>query len=238
MQSALRLLYPSQCISCDERLEDDFAFCGRCWRETPFITGLVCDKCGVPLPGEETGEAVLCDDCMTVARPWAHGRAAMLYQDNGRKLVLALKHGDREDLARPAGTWLRRAAEPLIGPKTLIAPVPLHWMRMLKRRYNQSALLAASLARAVGHGHCPDLLTRRKRTQSLEGLGRDERFSTLADAISVHPKRRYRLLNRPVLLVDDVMTSGATLAACSEACLAAGASEVNIVVLARVAKPA
>ena len=238
MQSALHLIYPPQCLSCRELVEGDNALCGKCWRDTPFILGLTCDKCGTPLPGEDTGEVILCDDCMTIARPWGRGRAALLYQGNGRKLVLALKHGDRLDLAEPAGQWLAQVAAPLIQPNMLVAPVPLHWMRMLKRRYNQSALLSKALAVSTGLSHCPDLLTRSKRTKSLDGLGRDARFQMLADTIAANPRRRHRLIGRSVLLVDDVMTSGATLAACTEACLAAGAKDVFTVTLARVAKNA
>ena len=236
MQSTLNLIYPSQCISCRDLVEDDNALCGKCWRDTPFISGLVCDKCGTPLPGEDTGESILCDGCMTVARPWDRGRAAMLYKDNGRKLVLAFKHGDRLDLAMPAGQWLARAAEPILTPNTLIAPVPLHWMRLLKRRYNQSALLATGLGKATRNSVCLDLLSRVKRTRSLDGLSADARFEMLSKSIKVNPKRRHRLIGRSVLLVDDVMTSGATLAACTEACLAAGADKVFAVTLARVAK--
>ena len=92
---------------------------------------------------------MLCDDCLTIARPWERGRAALLYRDNGRKLVLALKHGDRMDLARPAADWMVRAARPLFAPGMVVAPVPLHWLRLFTRRYNQAALLSAAIARSA-----------------------------------------------------------------------------------------
>ncbi|MBT9246696.1 ComF family protein [Gemmobacter fulvus] len=236
MQAAVHLVYPPQCLSCDALVTTDFGLCARCWRETPFIAGLVCDCCGTPLPGEETGGPVQCDDCLAIARPWSRGRAAMLYKDNARHLVMALKHGDRLDLARPAAGWLLRVAQPLLAPDALIAPVPLHWLRLLKRRYNQSALLAGALARLTDLPHCPDLLIRHRNTRSQEGRDRDGRFRNLDGAIRLHARRRWQVEGRPILLVDDVMTSGATLAACAEACLAAGAARVDVLVLTRVAK--
>ena len=234
-QTALRVLYPPQCVSCGERVESDFGLCGPCWRDTPFIEGLCCDSCGVPLPGE-SDEAEHCDACRTTARPWSRGRAAFVYRQNGRRLVLALKRGDRHNIVRPAGIWLARAAQTLLSENTLIAPVPLHWTRLLKRKFNQSALLGQALARRVDAAFCPDLLVRPVRTESLEGKSLDARFSTLGGAISAHPKRRHRMVGQHVLLVDDVMTSGATMAAAAEACLASGARDVSALALARVAK--
>lgn len=201
-----------------------------------FIGGLVCDLCGVPLPGEDDGRAEQCDDCLTIARPWAQGRAALLYKDKGRELVLGLKHADRLDLVRPMAGWLARAVVPLLTPDVLLAPIPLHWTRLFRRRYNQSALLTRALSRLTGADQCPDLLVRRRKTESQDGKGRDQRFANLAGALGVHPRRRGLLQGRPVLLVDDVMTSGATFAAAADACLAAGASRVCVLALARVAK--
>ncbi|MEZ5911100.1 MAG: double zinc ribbon domain-containing protein [Paracoccaceae bacterium] len=238
LQSVLHLIYPPQCLACGDAVDSDHALCGPCRRDAAFIDGLVCDSCGLPLPGEAGDETLRCDDCLTIARPWQRGRAALLYRGTGRRLVLALKHGDRHDLVAPAAGWMARRGAALIGPDTLIAPVPLHRWRLLKRRYNQSALLGRQIARLTGADFCPDLLIRAKATQSQDGKGRDERFANLEGAIVPHPRMGRRARGRPVLLIDDVMTSGATLAAAAEAALAAGANGVCTLVLARVAKDA
>ena len=235
LQTTLRLIYPPQCVGCGAHVESDFGLCGPCWRDTPFIEGLCCNICGADLPGT-SDHVEICDDCRKVARPWHRGRAVFLYKDNGRKLVLALKRGDRHDIVRPAAKWLARTARPLVTENMLVTPIPLHWSRLLKRRFNQSALLAQALSRELGLDYCPDLLIRPRRTQSLEGKTQDERFATLGGAIRMNPKHRHRAAARPILIVDDVMTSGATMAAATDACHAGGASEVCALTLARVAK--
>lgn len=235
MQTLVQMVYPPRCLSCGGLVETDFGLCGACWRDTPFISGLTCDLCGTPLPGQ-SDHAEHCDDCLTVARPWAQGRAALVYADKARRLVLALKHGDRHDIVEPAGRWMARTTRPIVRPDSLVVPVPLHLHRLLSRRYNQAALLAQALAQELDCDWCPDALERVAATPSLDGKSRDERFSTLHGRIAVSRYRADMIAGRPVLVVDDVMTSGATLAACAEACFAAGATEVCVSVLARVAK--
>lgn len=238
MQSLLRLVYPAQCLSCGALTEDDFGLCGPCWRDTGFIGGTVCDLCGTPLPGDSRGQVVHCDDCLTIARPWAKGRAVFTYGGTGRELVLQFKHGDRTDLAPSLGRWLARVAQPLVTPDTILVPVPLHWTRLLSRRYNQSALLAQYTAAVLKLSVIPDALLRRRRTKPLDGHSREARFTALDGALTPHPGRKSAIRDRPVLLVDDVMTTGATLAAATEALHAAGATQVSVIMLARVAKDA
>ena len=236
LQTAVGLIYPPVCLGCNQPVDKTAGLCGPCWRETAFIGGTVCDRCGVPLPGNDVSEMAHCDACMTDPPPWVQGRSALLYRGIGRKIVLGLKHGDRQEIARPAALWMARAVAKTLPEDTLIAPVPLHWLRLVKRRYNQSALLGKALARETGQSWCPDLLQRLRRTQPLEGKTRAERFAMLEGAITVHPKRAERLQGRSVLIVDDVMTSGATLCSAAKACIDAGAGSIRVVTLARVAK--
>lgn len=238
MQSALSLIYPARCLLCSAMTEQDFGLCGPCWRDTPFIDGLVCHRCGVPLPGESDGRPETCDDCMRIARPWEQGRAALIYRDNGRRLVLGVKHGDRTDIARAAARWLARAGRSFIDPDALLVPVPLHWTRLFWRKYNQSAVLARYLGKETGNRVEPDALVRVRRTAPLGGLTADERFVAVSDAIGPHPRRGERLSGRQIILVDDVMTSGATAAAATEAAYRAGAERVCVLHLARAVKGA
>lgn len=235
MQTLVQLVYPPRCLTCGGLVESDFGLCGACWRDTPFVSGLSCDLCGVPLPGQSDREEH-CDECLQMPRPWAHGRAALIYRDRGRRLVLALKHGDRQDIARPAARWMARVARNVVRPETLIVPVPLHVRRHLKRRFNQAALLAEGMAAELGCDWAPDVLHRSNATPSLDGKSREERFSALDGQLTIRENRRSLVAARPVMIVDDVMTTGATLTAAAEACLAAGAEQVCVTVLARAAK--
>lgn len=224
-------LYPVTCMMCDTRVQEDGALCPACWSDTPFLTGACCDLCGVALPGAEDGPSH-CDECLSRGRPWDEGRAALAYADGARRLVLALKHGDRTELAHGAAAWMHRRARDLIGPETIFVPVPIHRWRLLKRRYNQSALLANALARRTGGQAAPQLLTRHRQTKRQDEAA--SRFENMVDAISLTPGAT--VAGAHVALVDDVMTSGATLTACAEVLRAHGAARITVLLLARVAK--
>ncbi|RNF35833.1 ComF family protein [Paracoccus methylarcula] len=257
VKAVLHMLYPPQCLSCGQLAAgaaDDppshptgAGLCPACWQETHFISGLACTRCGAPLPddghrgAQEHGaqeHGARCDDCLSVVRPWQHGRAAIVYSGTGRELVLTLKHGDRPDLAPALAPWLLQAAAPIIRPDMIVAPVPLHFRRLLKRRYNQSALLARHLAKLRGLHHLPDLLLRRRHTPAQDHRGVADRFANVSGTIGINPRHAPRITGKPVLLVDDVMTSGATLATATEALLAAGSGPVSVAVLARAVKDA
>ena len=238
LQSVIQAIYPPQCVACDAPTDRQAGLCADCWSQTSFIGGLVCATCGTPLPGQDDGIVVQCDDCMVIARPWQSGRSVFAYAGVGRRLVLALKHGDRLDLAPAVAPWLQQRLQDMPITDPVCVPVPLHPTRLLRRRYNQSALLAQALARRIGAELCNDALLRVKRTRSLDGHDRSARFAALDGAIAPNPRRLARIAGRQILLIDDVMTSGATLAAATEALRSGGAGLVSILTLARVVKDA
>ncbi len=240
LQTMLHTVFPPECLSCAERVEDPFAICGSCWADTPFILGAACDLCGTGLPGQTAAsdERLICSECSTTPRPWSHGRAVFGYDGIGRKLVLALKHGDRADIARAAGPWLARAGVDLLHDNPLVVPIPLHWTRLARRRFNQAALLAWALARHADVTVEPMALLRLRPTPSQEGRDRDARHQNVDEAMLAHPRRGTCMAGRHVVLIDDVMTSGATFAAATQACLTAGAEKVSVLALARVGRDA
>ena len=233
----LDAIYPPRCLACPEPTDAPHGLCSACWRDTHFIADAACDKCGAPLIGE-AGAGDLCERCTSHPPAWDRGAAGIVYSGAGRRVVLAFKHGDRLDMVGPFAGWVARAGAPLLNDADLFVPVPLHWSRLMRRKYNQAGLLAQTIGKCLNRPVHVNALQRTHRTPSLDGAGKDARFATLADVIAPHPRRGPRLAGKDVLLVDDVMTSGATLAACAEAVHKAGAGLVNVVTLARVVKDA
>ena len=233
LQRAVSTLYPDQCALCREIVERPGALCPACWRGVQFVYGHACDACGAPLPGESDGVTDHCDACRQIVRPWSQGRAAFVYRDAGRRFVLALKHGDRPDLAGTAAGWLADKVTPLLDPDAVIVPVPVHWTRLLRRRYNQSAEIVRALGQRLDLSAVPDALVRTRATAVQDGLDPEARFRNQAGAMALRPNRGSLVAGRQVVLIDDVMTSGATLSAAADVCLAAGARQVVVAVLAR-----
>jgi ComF family protein len=231
--TTLDLLYPPACAACGAETAARTGLCAPCFRESGFISGPICARCGAP--GLD-----LCDACAHAPPAWDRGRAVALYEGAARRIVLALKHGDRIDVARTVAPWLLRAGGTLVAEADLVAPVPLHWTRLLTRRFNQSAELARALTRAADRPEtlAADLLTRIRRTPSQDGRTRAGRLANVAGAFMVSKRWRGRVAGRRVLLIDDVMTTGATLSACAEALRGAGAAGVDVITLSRVARDA
>lgn len=239
-RAGLDVLLPPLCFGCGAAVEGRAALCPACWRKTRFLAAPVCESCGLPFEADP-GPGAVCGECARAAPPFARARAAFVYDEASRGLILAFKHGDRTDAAPAFALWLMRAGADLLAGgqlpgAQLIVPVPLHWTRLFARRFNQAALLAHEVGRLAGVPVSTAALVRRRRTPSQGKLGRSARQRNLAGAFAVPPARRGALTGKRVLLVDDVLTTGATANACARVLLAAGAAAVDVLTLARVVR--
>ncbi len=226
------LAYPPRCPLCGAAIAEQRGLCGTCWSQLVIPGEPACSTCQRPL-GRQSGEAVQCGACLADP-PWHGGiTAATLYNDTARDLVLALKHGGKIALA-PMLAHQVLARLPVLEGEWLVVPVPLHRWRLWRRGFNQSALLAREIARTLEQPLVVDALLRRKATPSLGGLGRKARSRALSGAIVTNPARVAQLRGASVLLVDDVMTSGATTDACIGALRKARVKKVRIACFSRV----
>lgn len=205
------------------------------WSRIHFLDGPVCDGCGAPF---DFDPGARCAPCQAKPRAFDRARAACLYDETSREPILKLKHADRTDLAPLMARWLSRAARELIEDADAIAPVPLHRLRLLGRRYNQAAEIARALSRLTGTPYLPDTLVRRRATATQGGKSGSGRRRNVAGAFEVPAGRRDRVAGLRILLVDDVLTTGATAEGCARALRAAGASAVDLAVVARVKEAA
>ena len=203
------------------------------WSRITFIGAPVCDACGSPFEFD-MGPGARCIACQGRERAFDRARAACLYDEHSRDLILKLKHADRTDLAPLLARWLARGAADILPDADAVIPVPLHPMRLLSRRYNQAAEVARPLARSANLAFWPDALVRRRRTPTQGGKSGDARRRNMAAAFAVPDRWRSRIDGRRLLLVDDVLTTGATAEGCARALKAAGAAHVDLAVIARV----
>jgi ComF family protein len=228
----LDAVLPPLCPACRKPVADDGGLCPGCWSQLSFITPPYCERLGIPF-AYDPGPGVLSMQAIADPPAYERARAAVRYDDIARTLVHALKYGDRLDLAPTLGRWMEQAGAPLLTEADALVPVPLHWRRLWWRRFNQSAALAEVIAarvkRPVTH-----VLARVKATRQQVGLTASERALNVQGAFHVREQERADVKGRRLVLVDDVLTSGATIDACSRALLRAGAAAVDVLVFARV----
>lgn len=232
---ALDLLLPPHCLTCDQPVGAPGQFCPRCFEQTHFITAPCCTRCGVPFEtAERGGHSGTCPNCLADPPPWGEARAALRYDAQAKRLILPFKYGDRVENARALAAMMARAGGPLLREADWLVPVPLHRSRMLSRRYNQAALLSRALSRLSGRPTLLDGLRRVRSTSPLAEMSPARRSAEMEAAIAVRATRRPAIDGARLLLIDDVLTSGATARACVAALLAAGASRVDVLAAARV----
>ncbi len=236
-RAVLDTILPPLCPVTKEIVDAPGALSSSAWTGLEFIAAPVCLHCGYPF--EFTGlKEQVCGAC-EVRRPRVrHSRSALVYNAVSRALVLGLKSGGHTDGVARMAAWMAQAGSSILSHGACIVPVPLHWRRRARRRFNQSALLGRALAQRRGLRFCPHMLVRQRATPSQGGLGARARHSNVAGAFQVPRRCREQVRGAHVVLVDDVRTTGATLDACARPLLAAGAAAVDALTLCRVVKPA
>jgi ComF family protein len=232
-RAALAIVYPPTCIACGSATGEAHTLCAGCWSEVRFIEHPLCDRLGTPF-AVDLGMPLLSPAAIADPPVFARARAVARYDDVARALVHRLKYGDRPELAQALGLMMARAGRELLADADVIVPVPLHRWRLWWRRFNQAMALSAVIARMSGVRADGTLLVRVKRTRSQVGLSKTQRGENLQGAFRVPDGGRPRLMDKRVLLVDDVLTTGATANAAARALLRGGARAVDVLTFARV----
>lgn len=228
----LNVALPPLCPAC-RGLVGENGLCASCWAKLSFIAPPYCERLGIPF-AYDPGPGMLSMQALANPPAYQRARAAVRYDDIARKLVHALKYGDRIELAPLMGRWIARAGHELLSNADALVPVPLHWRRLWMRRFNQSMLLAKAISYASGVPIAETALKRVKATVQQVGLSKTERAQNVQGAFRVPPESKAAVKGRRLILVDDVLTSGATSDACARALLRAGAANVDVLVFARV----
>lgn len=235
LQNSVDVLLPPRCLLCYERSSDPQNVCASCWKDIQFITAPQCMQCGMPFDFG-MGQELYCAACIDHPPEFACMRSAVTYNDISRRLVLGFKHGDMLQLTKLLARWMVQSAGPVLQKSDIIVPVPLHRLRLLKRQYNQAALLANHISQLSKIKAENQLLCRVRHTPSQGRKTRKERILNLKSAIQVSPDYAILLQGKTVLLIDDVYTTGATVEECCRVLKLAGAKGVNVLTFARTVK--
>jgi ComF family protein len=236
LRAALDLALPPLCAACREPV-DGKGLCPVCWSKLSFITRPYCERLGIPFV-YDPGPGILSMEAIADPPAYNRARAAVRFDEVSRALVHGLKYGDRLDLAPMMGRWIGQAGRDILAEADGLVPVPLHWRRLWARRFNQSAALATAIAAESRVPVLPAALKRIKATVQQVGLTHAQRATNVQGAFRVPDQGKALVAGRRLVLVDDVLTSGATLEACARALYRAGAANVDVLVFARVADPA
>jgi len=228
------LVLPATCLACDNEVSEQGVVCSSCWPQLRFIERPYCEVLGSPF-SYDLGKGALSAAAIAAPPAFARARSVVLYDDVARQLVQGLKFSDRTDLAPWIAQWMVRAADGLLDGGPVIVPVPLHRLRLMGRRFNQSAELARYIAQDTDGLYLPEALVRVRATRQQVGLGAKERIRNVQGAFRVPKERKIDVQERRILLIDDVFTTGATLEACARALRRGGAGQIDCLTFARVA---
>ncbi len=232
LSKALNFVFPPQCPYCDKIIHHTQMMCDNCFNQIHFITGSKCYRCGRPLPLIQNEEKLLCPNCINKRKNYDLSRSAFIYDSFSRNAILRLKHADRTDLRHLFVQYMLRAGTDLFEKTDLVVSVPLHWKRRFKRKYNQSAVLAELLAKKINKPYSTTLLTRCRYTHSQAGKDSQKRKENVKNAFKVNPSHNIEGLS--ILLIDDVLTTGATAESCAKILKQNGAKAVYVLTIAQV----
>jgi len=235
-RAIVQTVLPPTCLACRKPAGGSGGLCSQCWQGAGFIERPYCERLGTPF-AYDSGVPLISPVAFADPPAFDRARAAMRFSDVARDLVHLLKYGDRLDLVKPFSTWMSRAGGELLSEADALVPVPLHWTRLFQRRFNQSAELARAIARRKGIAVIDDVLERVRATPPQVGLARDERAKNVHGAFSVGKSVRAKVKGKRIVLIDDVLTTGATANACARVLRRAGALRIDVLTLARVVDP-
>lgn len=237
----LDAILPPRCLLTGEVVEATGMLSPSVWTKLNFISKPFCGACGLPFDidageGESEDRENLCGACLSEPPPFSHARAALRYDDESREIILAFKHGDRTEAVRAFAPWMRRAGADILEQADLLLPVPLHRWRLLRRRYNQAALIARALSDLSGVPWRAGALVRTKSTPAQGHMNHTERTENVRNAFAIAPRQCAAIQNKNIVLVDDVYTTGATVGECARVLTKGGAKTVTVLTLARVVR--
>lgn len=235
-RQVIDFLAPPKCLVCHDAVLEPASLCLSCWANLKLIDAPVCNVLGIPFAYDQ-GEGAISPAALAEPPTWDRARAAVAYDEASRRIVHALKYRDTMEAGLLMARLMARAGQPLIGEADVIVPVPLHRFRLWGRRFNQAAFLSQQISRQFGKAYRSDVLKRNRATRSQVGLSSDERRKNVAKVFQVMPEAVGHIAGRRVLLVDDVLTTGATAGSCAAVMKKSGAAHVDVLTFALVLEP-
>lgn len=228
----LDILYPPLCIACRGNVHENGNICAKCWGDISFISDPQCNICGFPFDFE-ISKGTICPGCMQNEPSFSKSRSVFLYDEASRGMITSFKYNDIIENRAAYARWMARVGADMLNEADLIIPVPLHFSKLVLRKYNQAALLAHELAKIVHKQVLVSAITRKKYTKPQAGFSRKARFKNISGAFKVNPKYISILKDKKILLIDDVMTTGATAEECTKTLLKEKVARVEVLTLAK-----